>query len=69
LVNRVFTFRAHRRRNVEGQQGRGVMSWARLCVGLGLLVSSAAFAADMPGTLPPPGVAPLLPAPTSSLGW
>ena len=45
------------------------MSWARLCVGLGLLVSSAAFAADMPGTLPPPGVAPLLPAPTSSLGW
>jgi len=45
------------------------MSWARLCVGLGLLVSSAAFAADMPGTLPPPGVAPLLPVPTSSLGW
>lgn len=44
------------------------MSWSRLCVVLGLLVSNAAFAADMPGTLPPPGVAPL-PVPTVSPGW
>lgn len=47
------------------------MSWARLCVVLGLFVSNAAFAADMPGTMmPPPGVAPLLPqAPAASWAW
>lgn len=46
------------------------MSWARLCVALGLLVSNAAFAADMPGTPPPPGLAPLLPAATTvSPAW
>jgi opacity protein-like surface antigen len=44
------------------------MSWSRLWVVLGLLVSNAAFAADMPGTLPPPGVTPL-PVPTASPGW
>jgi len=45
------------------------MSWARLCVILGLLVPNAAFAADMPGTLPPPGVVPFLPPSTSAPGW
>ena len=45
------------------------MSWARLCAVLGLLVSNAAFAADMPGTLPPPGIAPILSPPASTPGW
>lgn len=36
------------------------MSWWRLCAVAGLLVSEAAIAADMPGTvMPPPDVAPL----------
>ena len=44
------------------------MSWARLCVILGLLVPNAAFAADMPGTLPPPGVVAFLPPSNGFVG-
>jgi opacity protein-like surface antigen len=46
------------------------MSWSKWCVVLGLLVSNAAMAADMPGTsLPPPPI--LMPPslPVSSLNW
>jgi len=45
------------------------MSWLRLCAVLGLLVSNAAFAADMPGMLPPPSAATFLPPLPASWGW
>src|SRR3569832_212485 len=45
------------------------MSWLRLCAVLGLLVSDAAFAADMPGMLPPPSAATFLPPLPASWGW
>jgi opacity protein-like surface antigen len=45
------------------------MSWLRLCVFAGLIVSDAAIAADMPGTvMPPPSIAPLS-LPTASPAW
>ncbi|HXD46001.1 MAG TPA: outer membrane beta-barrel protein [Pseudolabrys sp.] len=45
------------------------MSWLRLCAVAGLVVSNAAVAADMPGTLPPPAAIAPLPVLSASPNW